>query len=163
MPSYFLLIVFYLIIYVFLAFFCLKLLVKIIIEKVIGHIYKYDQRNWPYPSPNTTFVIPPRFYIYIKPNVTVLMVPLWVKMMYNYLDQIKAPNIMVIWMAKIMTIHSYMRHLKKIIAILPLLVIQSPPQPHHDCPHYIHLENNIYVFKLRVNVPMHHNALNQEH
>ena len=24
----------------------------------IGRIYKYDQRNWPYPSPNTTFFIP---------------------------------------------------------------------------------------------------------
>ena len=29
--------------------------------KGIGHIYKYDQQNYPYPSPNTTLVIPPRF------------------------------------------------------------------------------------------------------
>ena len=66
MPSYFLLIFFYLIIYVFLAFLCLKLPVKIIMGKGIGHIYKYDQRNWSYPSPNNTFIIPPHFYISIK-------------------------------------------------------------------------------------------------
>ena len=34
--------------------------------KVIGRIYKYDQRNYPYPSPNTTFVITPSFYTYIQ-------------------------------------------------------------------------------------------------
>ena len=28
--------------------------------KVIFGIYKYDQRNCPYPSPNTTFLILPR-------------------------------------------------------------------------------------------------------
>ena len=26
--------------------------------KVIARIYKYDHRNWPYPSQDTTFVIP---------------------------------------------------------------------------------------------------------
>ena len=30
-------------------------------DKVIGCIYKYDQRNWPYPPPNTIFFIPPHF------------------------------------------------------------------------------------------------------
>ena len=29
--------------------------------KVIGRIYKYDQKNMHYTAPNTTFVIPPRF------------------------------------------------------------------------------------------------------
>ena len=30
--------------------------------KGIERIYKYDQQNWPYPSPNTTFAISPRFH-----------------------------------------------------------------------------------------------------
>ena len=34
--------------------------------KGIGRIYKYDKRNWTYPSQNTTFVIPPRFYTSIQ-------------------------------------------------------------------------------------------------
>ena len=34
--------------------------------KGIERIYKYDQQNWPYPSPNTIFVIPPHFDSYIK-------------------------------------------------------------------------------------------------
>ena len=29
--------------------------------KGIGRIYKYDQRNWTYPSPNTTLIITPNF------------------------------------------------------------------------------------------------------
>ena len=29
--------------------------------KGIGRIYKYDQHTWPYPSPNTNFIIPPHF------------------------------------------------------------------------------------------------------
>ena len=41
--------------------FCSKSPVKINTCKVIGRIYKYDHRNWPYPYPNTTFAIPPRF------------------------------------------------------------------------------------------------------
>ena len=49
------------IIYVFLAFFCSKLPVKSTTGKGTGRIYKYDQRNWPYPSLNTTFFIPPCF------------------------------------------------------------------------------------------------------
>ena len=34
--------------------------------KLIVRIYKYDQRNWPYPPPNTTFVIPQFYDTYIK-------------------------------------------------------------------------------------------------
>ena len=29
--------------------------------KGIVRIYKYDQQNWPYPSPNTNFGVPQRF------------------------------------------------------------------------------------------------------
>ena len=36
--------------------------------KGIGRIYKYDQRNWPYPYPNTTFVIPQCSDTSIKPK-----------------------------------------------------------------------------------------------
>ena len=39
-------------------------------------------------------------------------------------------------------------------AVLPLLTTQSPPQPHHDFPHCLHLENNIYVFKFKGTLPM---------
>ena len=42
----------------FSYFFGSELSVKIIMSKGIGCIYKYDQQNWPYPSPNTTFVVP---------------------------------------------------------------------------------------------------------
>ena len=41
--------------------FCLGLPVKITKGKGIVRIYKYDQKNCPYPSPNTNFVISPRF------------------------------------------------------------------------------------------------------
>ena len=41
--------------------FCSKLPVKINTGKRIGRIYEYDHWNWHYPSPNTTFAIPPRF------------------------------------------------------------------------------------------------------
>ena len=46
--------------------FCSKLPVKFFMGKGIGCIYKYDQRNWPYPSPNTNFIIPPCFDVYIQ-------------------------------------------------------------------------------------------------
>ena len=46
---------FYLVIYVFLTIF----LFGITMGKVIDRTYKYDQRNWPFPSPNTNFFIPP--------------------------------------------------------------------------------------------------------
>ena len=46
---------------IFSHLFCSELSVKITMGKGIGHIYKYDQQNYPYPSPNTTLVIPPRF------------------------------------------------------------------------------------------------------
>ena len=48
-------------IYDFLTMFCSKLPVEITMSKGIGCIYKYDHRNCPYPYPNTTFVITPRF------------------------------------------------------------------------------------------------------
>ena len=34
--------------------------------KGTSHIYKYDQRIWPYPSPNTNFVILSCFDTYIQ-------------------------------------------------------------------------------------------------
>ena len=43
----------------FSQLFCLKWSVEITTVKAIDLIYKYDQRSWPYPSPNTTFVVPP--------------------------------------------------------------------------------------------------------
>ena len=36
--------------------------------KGIGRIYKYDQQNWPYPFPNTTFVITPYLNTSIQPQ-----------------------------------------------------------------------------------------------
>ena len=89
--------------------------------------------------------------------------PLWVKIMYHHLDKIKAPTIIVIHMAKIMMIHSYMRHLRKKLHVSTLLVIQYPSQTHHNRTHYLSLEKNIYVSKWRVKVPMNHNVLNKEH
>ena len=46
--------------------------------------------------------------------------------------------------------------------VFPLLVIQSPPQTHHNCPHFLHLKNNIYVLKLEVKASIQKNVLNQE-
>ena len=34
----------------------------------------------------------------------------------------------------------------KMIAVLPVLLIQSPQQQQHVHPHFLYLENNIYVF-----------------
>ena len=45
----------------FFSNFYSELPVKIPMGKVIGRIYKYDQHTWPYPSPNTNFIIPPNF------------------------------------------------------------------------------------------------------
>ena len=42
----------------------------------------------------------------------------------------------------------------KIISVITLLVKKSPPQTHHDNPHCIHLENNIYALKLKGQVTM---------
>ena len=41
-------------------FFSQLFLCEIIIGKGIIHIYKYDQRNWPYPPPTTNFIVPKR-------------------------------------------------------------------------------------------------------
>ena len=56
---------------------------------------------------------------------------------------------------------SYETPQKKVVP--NILVIQYPPQPHHDLPQWLHLENNTYVFKWKGKVPMQHNVLNQEH
>ena len=45
----------------FSPLFCSELPVEINMGGIIAHIYKYDQQNWPYPYPNTTFSMPPRF------------------------------------------------------------------------------------------------------
>ena len=44
-------------------------------------------------------------------------------------------------------------------SIPSLLVIKSPPQPHHDRPHCLHLENNIFVSKWKGKVTMKHNVI----
>ena len=38
--------------------------------KLISSIYKYDKLNWPYPSTNTTFVIPQHSETYIQTQLT---------------------------------------------------------------------------------------------
>ena len=40
----------------------------------------------------------------------------------------------------IMMIHSHLKHLGKIIALLPVLVIQSPKGSHQIHPHFLQLE-----------------------
>ena len=50
---------------------------------------------------------------------------------------------------------------RKKVFVLPLLVIKSPPQSHHNRTYCPHLENNIYVIKLRGKLPIHNNVLNQ--
>ena len=101
-------------IYVFLIFFCLDLPVEIATDKGIVCIYKYDQQNWPYPSPSITFSYHHVLILLYKPRTTVLQMPLWAQIMYNCLDYIKSPTIIVIRMSTIMMIHSYLRHLKKL-------------------------------------------------
>ena len=49
-----------------------------------------------------------------KPNAAVLQMPLRAQIIHHKTDYIKAPTIMIIFMEKITTIHSHMRHLKKI-------------------------------------------------
>ena len=54
-------------IYLFSSFvFFSQFFFGITMGKVIAHIYKYDHRNWPYPSSNTTLVIPKCSYPYIQ-------------------------------------------------------------------------------------------------
>ena len=47
-------------------------------------------------------------------------------------------------MAKIIMINSHMIHVKKCCS--SSLVIKYPPQPNHNRPHCLHLENNIYIY-----------------
>ena len=101
-------------------------------------------------------------YLY-EPNATVCIINLWVQMMPHHLDYIKSKTIMLIRMAKIMMIHNHMRHLGKLFDVLPLLVIQSSPQPYHNRSHWLHMENNICVYKFNGKGPMQHYVLNQEH
>ena len=56
--------IFNLVIYVILSLFFFS--VGIITGRGIRRIYKYDQRNLPYPYPSTTFVIPPCFDTYMQ-------------------------------------------------------------------------------------------------
>ena len=129
--------------------------------KGISRIYIYDQRNCVYTSANNHVVIPQHYDTSIKPNVIVIMMPLRVNIMYNQLDFIKSLTPMLIRMSKLMMIHSHLRHLGKIIAVLPLLVIHPPQQTHHIHPHLLQPENNIYVFKQKAKLSGQNNVLNK--
>ena len=67
MSNYFLITIFNLTI--FSHIFCLELPVKITIGKGIDRIEKHDQRNWPNPYTNTTFIIPPCFDTSIQTQI----------------------------------------------------------------------------------------------
>ena len=45
------------------------ILFKVTTDKGIGCIYKCDQQNWPYPSPNTPFFITQHYYTYIQTQI----------------------------------------------------------------------------------------------
>ena len=101
-------------------------LFKITIGKGIGHIYKHDQRNWPYPYPNTNFSIPTCSDTTIKNQ---LNNDYGVSVGENYvssagLDQITHHHGNTD--LKIIMILSHLRHLGKIVAVLNFLVIQPP-------------------------------------
>ena len=66
MSNYFLIIFLNLTIYVFLTIVLFEITSQITMGKEFGRIYKYDQRDWIYTSPKTTFVIPPFFDTYIQ-------------------------------------------------------------------------------------------------
>ena len=130
---------FHLIIYVFLTVFVWNSQVKINMGKGIFLIYKYDQRNLTYWSPNTTFVIPPYFDMYIQKQCnSAYDAYVGANDLASYrLDQsTKHHGNME---GKIMMIHSYMRHLGNIIDVIPLLVIQLSPQQHRNHPQWTYL------------------------
>ena len=70
-----------------------------------------------------------------KNNGTVILMPLWIHVMQWHIDCIKASTIMVIRMLNIIMICGHLRHLGKIISVIPVFVIQSPQQTHHVHPH----------------------------
>ena len=91
--------------------------------------------NWPYPYPNTTFIIPLYFDTFIhtqRRNVSDASVD------KNYVASsglYQSTNHSGNKLAKIMMIHSHLRHLGRIIYVIPILVLQSPLQPHHYFPY----------------------------
>ena len=88
-------------------------------SKVIGRIYKYDRRKCPYPSTKNTFFYHNVLRILYKLNLLVLMMLLWVHMIYHLLYQIKSLFILLIPTSTIMMIHIHLKHLGKIVAVLP--------------------------------------------
>ena len=111
--------IFHLITYVFLYLFWFE----ITMGKEIRRIYKYDQQKWPCTSPKTNFVIPPHFDTYIQNQQNsssdssvgendVSSTELYQSTNHNgNTDETKMIN-------------SHLRQLRKVIAVIPLLVIK---------------------------------------
>ena len=113
--------------------------------KGINLIYKYDQRNWPYPYPNTTFFIPQRSDTSIETKRT-----------SDSYSPVGAHNLESFVLYQSTNHHGNtdvnvnddsksFETPRRNIAVLPVLVIKSPQQLHHINPHIIHLEKSIYV------------------
>ena len=150
-------------IYAFLTNFGSKSPVGITTGKETCRIYKYNQQNWPYSSPNTTFIIPPCFDTYIQTqrnSASYASVGLN-DVSSSGLDQ--CTNHRGNKYGKDNDDSQSYETPRGKDSVFPLLVIQSPPQPNHNHPHCLYPEKNIYVFKLKGKVTIQNNVLNQDH
>ena len=128
-------------------------------------IYKYDHQNWPYLSPNTTFIIPPHFYNSIKiqrksaSDASAGSNYEASAGLNNYIqtqhnsdsdDSTGANDVSSSGLYQITNHHCSMyinnnddsqsyETPKKKITIATSLVIQYPPQPHQNCSHCLQL------------------------
>ena len=114
--------------------------------KGIGRIYNHIHRSWSHPSPNTTFVLPQHPEPSIQTQLTracdyyVGSHSLASAVSYQRI------SIMLMPASTIMMVNSNLELLGKIIAVLPLLVIQPPKLTHQIDPNFLQLENSTFVF-----------------
>ena len=138
---------FTILLHIILFFGSLTICFKIIMRKGIGRIYKHIHRNWSYPSPNTTFVLPEHPESSIQTQLTracdyyVGSHSLASAVSYQRISITLIPT------STIIIVNSNLELLGKIIAVLPLLVIQSPKLTHQINPNFLQLKNITFVFK----------------
>ena len=138
---------FTILLHIILFFGSLTICFKIIMRKGIVRIYKHIHRNWSYPSPNTTFVLPEHPESSIQTQLT-RACDYYVGS-HSLSSAVSYQRISIILMpaSTIMMVNSHLEILGKIISVLHVLVIQSPNLTHQINPNLLQLENSTFVFK----------------
>ena len=115
--------------------------------KGIGRIYNHINRNWSYPSPINTFVLTHHPENSIQTQLTMACDYYVVSNSLASALSYQRIFIMLIPTSTIMMVNSHLEILGEIIAVLHVLVIQSPNLTHQINPNLLQLENSTFVFK----------------